>query len=95
MMPNMSHIRKPGDSIMPGIFALIALFGFFAVLFVMMIWPIAPGAEQPLNVLLGTLGAIITGIGNYYFGSSAGSAAKNAMLERMAAKPDTKPERDA
>lgn len=68
---------------MPGVFAIVALAGFFAVIFTMMILPMPAGAEQPLNVMLGVLGSIIAGIGNYYFGSSAGSAAKNAMLARL------------
>lgn len=95
MMAKMKPPRKPGEQMMPGIFAIIALFGFFAVLFAMMLLPISDSAQQPLNLLLGMLGTIISGIGNYYFGSSAGSAAKNAMLERLAAKPDTKPDGDA
>ena len=73
---------------MPGLFAVAALAGFFAVIFTMMLFPMPPGAEQPLNVMLGVLGGIIAGIGNYYFGSSAGSAAKNEMLARMGQSPD-------
>lgn len=68
---------------MQGVFATCALAGFFGVIFTMMFIPIPAGAEQPLNVMLGVLGAVVTAICNYYFGSSAGSASKNATLDKM------------
>lgn len=42
---------------------------------------IPPGSEAVLNVLLGTLAAMATSVVNYWVGSSAGSARKEAQLE--------------
>lgn len=70
---------------MPGLIAAAALFGFFGILAAMIFHPNLPAASsQPLLVMLGALGALVTQIGNYYFGSSASSAKKNEALERLA-----------
>jgi len=37
---------------------------------------------QPINILLGALTALLVQVGNYYFGSSASSAAKNATIHK-------------
>lgn len=55
-----------------GFFALIAFYGFYDI----------PPENRPiLNVLIGVLGAGFTGIIQYYFGSSAGSARKTEMFK--------------
>lgn len=70
---------------MPGLIASAALLGFFGILGAMIFHPNLPEASsQPLLVMLGALGALVTQIGNYYFGSSASSAKKNEALERLA-----------
>jgi len=65
---------------MPAIIALAALVGFFGVLGIMAFVLVPATAEAPLNVMLGALGTLVTQIGAYYFGSSAGSAKKNDII---------------
>ena len=65
---------------MPAAIALAALAGFFGILLAMVFVDIPPSAAQPLAVMLGALGGLVTSIGNYYFGSSAGSAKKNDII---------------
>ncbi len=65
---------------MPGYIASAALFGFFAILGSMIFVELPPASEAPLQVMLGALGALVMQIGNYYFGSSAGSRRKNEIL---------------
>ena len=69
---------------MPGFIAFAALAGFFGILAGMIFYPIPQAAMQPLLVMLGALGTLVTQIGAYYFGSSASSAKKNEALERLA-----------
>ena len=73
---------KTGD-LMPAFIAGAALLGFFGILAAMIFVKIPPEAAQPLAVMLGALGTLITQIGAFFFGSSKGSSDKNAMLERM------------
>lgn len=69
---------------MPAVIALAALAGFFGILGAMIFVEMPEAAAQPLAVMLGALGTLVTQIGAFYYGSSAGSAQKNAMIERMA-----------
>jgi hypothetical protein len=71
-----------GD-VMPGVIACAALSGFFGILAAMIFAELPAGSEAPLNVMLGALGSLVVAIGNYYFGSSAGSAAKNEMIANL------------
>jgi hypothetical protein len=41
-----------------------------------------PGAREPLLILIGALSAAFGAVVSYWFGSSAGSAAKNDLLAR-------------
>ncbi|TCS62571.1 hypothetical protein [Varunaivibrio sulfuroxidans] len=70
---------------MPALIALAALAGFFGILGAMIFVPIPSDAMQPLAIMLGALGTLVTQIGAYYFGSSSGSSRKNAMIERLMA----------
>jgi hypothetical protein len=65
---------------MPAFIALAGLTGFFGILAAMAFVVLPEGSQQPLAVMLGALGALVGQIGNYYFGSSAGSARKNEMI---------------
>ncbi|PCJ70272.1 MAG: hypothetical protein COA62_06620 [Rhodobiaceae bacterium] len=73
---------KTGD-IVPGFIAAAALFGFFGILAAMVFTELPSHSQAPLNVMLGALGSLVVGIGNYYFGSSAGSSAKNELIANL------------
>jgi len=73
---------ETGDQ-MPALIAFAALGGFFGILIAMVFVDLPAGSEAPLNVMLGALGSLVVAIGNYYFGSSAGSSAKNQMIENL------------
>ncbi len=74
---------------MPAFIALAALSGFFGILASMILIAIPADAMQPLMVMLGALGALVTQIGAFYFGSSAGSAKKNETISRLLANNGT------
>ncbi len=71
-----------GDQ-MPAFIAFAALGGFFGILIAMIFVDLPPRSQAPLNVMLGALGSLVVAIGNYYFGSSAGSSAKNELIEQL------------
>lgn len=67
----------------PGILALGVFFGFFGILAALMFVDIPAAAKEPLMIMLGSLGALVIQIANYFFGSSSGSSAKQKMLDRI------------
>lgn len=64
------------------VLAALAVIGFFSTLFYIIVYGLPDQGREPLLVLLGTLGGIVTQVFNYYFGSSSGSAQKNLLLAR-------------
>ena len=64
----------------PKILASVVVVGFFAVLGTIAFVAIPDNAQQPINILLGSLTALLLQVGNYYFGSSAGSKEKTRHL---------------
>lgn len=65
----------------PKILASVIVLGFFSTLATIAFVDIPDGAEQPVSILLGALTAMITQVGNYYFGSSAGSKQKTDLMK--------------
>jgi hypothetical protein len=67
----------------PAVLAILITIGFFGVLGGMLSGQLqASGNNEALLILLGALGAAWGAVVNFYFGSSAGSAAKNEMLAK-------------
>lgn len=54
--------------------------GFFGVLALLMYVNVPPAMHDVLLVMIGALGTSFAGVVSYYFGSSAGSEKKTAML---------------
>jgi len=73
---------KTGDNA-PKILAGVVVIGFFGVLGMIAFGDIPNAAMQPINILLGALTALLVQVGNYYFGSSASSAAKNETINKV------------
>lgn len=71
----------------PAIIAGAVIAGFFGILAAMIFVDIPPGAAQPLAVMLGALGTLVTQIGAFFYGSSAGSSKKNEMLAGLLQRP--------
>lgn len=63
------------------ILAYGAIIGFFAVLYALFVYTLPEGLPRDaFLVLLGTLTKIVSDLYNYYFGSSAGSKQKTALM---------------
>jgi hypothetical protein len=60
--------------------AIFITLGFFSILAAMMLIAIPPAAHDALMLMLGALGTAWISVVSFYFGSSAGSQKKDALL---------------
>ena len=75
------QMQVQAKSRVPGVLAILITVGFFGILVGMLTGSLqASGNNEALLILLGALGAAWGAVVNFYYGSSAGSAAKNEML---------------
>jgi len=68
-------------SLIPAVLATVVTLGFFSILVGLMTKTFVP--SDALFLMLGSLGTAWTGIISFYFGSSAGSQAKDDMLRKI------------
>lgn len=64
----------------PSIIGISLVFGFFALLGILIFTEVPIHNQQILNIMLGSLGTMTTAVVTYYFGSSSSSAKKDEML---------------
>jgi len=64
----------------PGTLAVLVTLGFFGILIGMMAGELKTANSEALLIMLGALAAAWGAVVNFYFGSSAGSTAKNDLL---------------
>jgi hypothetical protein len=67
-------------SLIPSVMAVGVTIGFFGILFGLMYGKIDHAPQ--IDIMLGSLGTAWTGIISFYFGSSAGSQAKDQLLHQ-------------
>jgi len=72
-------MQSTTQSLIPPVLSILVTGGFFGILAYLMVTP-ADTSNTPLMIMLGSLGTAWTGIIAFYFGSSAGSRAKDQML---------------
>lgn len=73
-------------SIIPPLLAIGITVGFFCILGGMLVGDFQTAENSAFNIMLGALGTAWASVVAYYFGSSAGSAAKNDMLAQTISK---------
>jgi hypothetical protein len=79
---------RSGDSLTPRILAATITLGFFAVLGGVLTHGTPANGGDAVMIILGSLTSGWVAVVSYYFGSSAGSAAKTDHLAALASRPD-------
>jgi hypothetical protein len=67
----------------PQVLAYGSLLGFFGILTALIFVEILPEAKDVLYVMIGVLGTLVTGVVQYYFGSSSGSSSKSDTIQQL------------
>ena len=67
----------------PTILGLAIIVGFFGALAYIFVYGLPDSGSEVLLLMIGSLGAMTTQVANYYFGSSAGSKSKNAIISNL------------
>ena len=70
----------------PGYLAIAVTGGFFGLLAILAYHPVPMEAHDILLAMIGSLGTAWIAVVNYYFGSSAGSAAKTRIMAEQSGK---------
>ena len=79
----------------PAVLSGIVLVAFGSLIYVVLTGHVPDDKAMPLaNVLLGTLAAMATQVGNYWLGSSSGSAAKSKQIAALSADAQAAVPRD-
>jgi hypothetical protein len=92
-LPSHDHVElekcagaKRRDSFKIAMGTMVTL-GFFSVLYTLLLTTVeVTGVKEALLILLGTLGAKFGTVVDYVFGGSAGSDAKNQIIEQNLGK---------
>lgn len=79
------QMQSTTQSYIPGIMAIAVTLGFFGILIGLMTEHFK--TSDALMLMLGSLGTAWTGIIAFYFGSSAGSQAKDQLLHKSSPTP--------
>jgi len=67
----------------PQVLAYGSVLGFFGILTALIFVDIPPTAKDVLYVMIGVLGTLVTGVVQYYFGSSSGSSSKSDAINTL------------
>lgn len=78
-------MQSKNNSFIPGVMAILVTIGFFGILIGLMTGTFK--TSEALMLMLGSLGTAWTGIIAFYFGSSAGSQAKDQLLHQSSPTP--------
>ena len=78
-------MQSKNNSFIPGAMAIVVTLGFFGILIGLMTETFK--TSEALMLMLGSLGTAWTGIIAFYFGSSAGSQAKDDLLHKSSPMP--------
>ena len=85
------RMRVESKSWMPEVLATVFVSGFLGLIYMLTVATIPDANQELVYVLVGALGGGVMTILQFYFGSSAGSSAKNGTIERLMERVGGKP----